>query len=507
MFMDNSNEKNEVVYLYLDDIIPNRFQPRERFDEGALRELAASIKEHGVIQPIIVRKIGDKYEIIAGERRYKASAIAGLTKIPAIIRNLDDKETSKVALLENLQRKNLSAIEEARTYQKILDLDQMTQFELAKTMGKSQPVVANKLRLLTLPDEVQEALLKEQISERHARSLLSLPTSEEQIEMLHKIINNRMTVRETDEEVRKRSTTDNFGLPGLEATTPTQNESTVQDAMPQPTEINLNQNNIAPTPTAPITEPTIEQNKVDTPDIDALRSQAVDINDFNKVNPMSQIQPEEVKVEQPYIPESTPDQPLQSDQPQEQPIEEQTSEEQSVPEKPFIDLEDLLNNTKEVPIIEPTSTEDTSNNDIKEEQPIEIPTENTETKQEEIVIEQPQEQIEEVVTEEPSKEETEELLDKIENDQESLNETLDIEELNTKEEQEPLLDETKEEEPPKEKPLPSVVSNPSINVFDLRLAISDIRDKITELQNKGIQIEAEEIDFEKQYQIIIKIEK
>ena len=111
--------REEITQLYLDDIIPNRFQPREIFDEKALKELAASIKEHGVIQPIIVRNIGGKYEIIAGERRYKASALAGLTKIPAIIRNLDDKESSKVALLENLQRKDLNAIEEARTYQKI----------------------------------------------------------------------------------------------------------------------------------------------------------------------------------------------------------------------------------------------------------------------------------------------------------------------------------------------------------------------------------------------------
>ena len=117
------NNENEVVYLYLDDIIPNRFQPRQIFDERALKELAVSIKEHGVIQPIIVRNIGNKYEIIAGERRYKASALAGLTKIPAIVRNLDDKESSKVALLENLQRKNLNPIEEARTYQKILELD------------------------------------------------------------------------------------------------------------------------------------------------------------------------------------------------------------------------------------------------------------------------------------------------------------------------------------------------------------------------------------------------
>lgn len=192
----------EVVELYLDDIIPNRFQPREVFNEEALRELSASIKEHGVIQPIIVRKIGDKYEIIAGERRYKASAMAGLTKIPAIIRNLDDKEASKVALLENLQRKDLTAIEEARTYQKILELDSMTQEELGRTMGKSQAAIANKMRLLSLPDEIQEALLQDRISERHARSLLNLNTSEEQINMLNKIIERRMTVRELDNEIR-----------------------------------------------------------------------------------------------------------------------------------------------------------------------------------------------------------------------------------------------------------------------------------------------------------------
>lgn len=198
--------EEEVVYLYLDDIIPNRFQPREVFDEKPLKELAVSIKEHGVIQPIIVRKVEDKYEIIAGERRYKASALAGLTKIPAIIRDLDDKETSKVALLENLQRKNLNPVEEAKTYQKILELDQMTQDELAKTMGKSQSAVANKLRLLALPDEVQEALLKEKISERHARSLLNLESAEKQKEMLKKIIDNKMTVRQVEEEIKGKPT-------------------------------------------------------------------------------------------------------------------------------------------------------------------------------------------------------------------------------------------------------------------------------------------------------------
>ena len=196
-------ENEEVVQLYLDDIIPNRFQPREIFNDQALKELAVSIREHGVIQPIIVRKFGDKYEIIAGERRYKASTMAGLTKIPAIVKNLDDKEASKVALIENLQRRDLTPIEEARTYQKILDLDEMTQENLAKTMGKSQASVSNKLRLLSLPDEIQEALLKEQISERHARSLLNVPNRNLQVDLLKEIINNKMTVRELDSKIKQ----------------------------------------------------------------------------------------------------------------------------------------------------------------------------------------------------------------------------------------------------------------------------------------------------------------
>ena len=197
------SDKKEVVQLNLNDIIPNRFQPREVFDEKALKELAVSIKEHGVIQPIIVREVNGKYEIIAGERRYKASALAGMTKIPAIIRDLDDKESSKVALLENLQRKNLNPIEEARTYQKILEIDQMTQEELAKTMGKSQSAVANKIRLLSLPDEIQEALLKEQISERHARTLLNIDDSKVQKELLEKVIADKLSVRKLEEEIKE----------------------------------------------------------------------------------------------------------------------------------------------------------------------------------------------------------------------------------------------------------------------------------------------------------------
>ncbi len=200
--MDQTNKK-EVVMLNLDDIIPNKFQPREVFDDHALKELAVSIKEHGVIQPIIVREVNGKYEIIAGERRYKASALAGKTTIPAIVNNLDDKESSKVALLENLQRKDLNPIEEAKTYQKVLELDEMTQEELAKTMGKSQSAVANKLRLLQLNDDVKKALLSNEISERHARTLLRIDDSAKQTEMLKRVISEKINVRELEKEIDK----------------------------------------------------------------------------------------------------------------------------------------------------------------------------------------------------------------------------------------------------------------------------------------------------------------
>ncbi len=194
-------DKKEVIMLNLDDIIPNKFQPREVFDDQSLKELAISIKEHGVIQPIVVREVNGKYEIIAGERRYKASALAGKTTIPAIVNNLDDKESSKVALLENLQRKNLNPIEEAKTYQKILELDEMTQEELAKTMGKSQSAVSNKMRLLQLTEEVQQAVLKEEISERHARTLLRVTDSKKQIEMLKKVIAEKINVRDLEKMI------------------------------------------------------------------------------------------------------------------------------------------------------------------------------------------------------------------------------------------------------------------------------------------------------------------
>lgn len=198
-----------VQDLNIDDVLPNRFQPRLKFDENSLNELADSIKEHGVLQPIVVRQMGQKYEIIAGERRYKASVIAGKTTIPAIVVDMTDKISAEMALIENLQRENLTPLEEAISYKKTLDMGYMTQTELAKKMGRSQPFIANKLRLLDLTDEVQDALLNNEISERHARSLLRLYDDYEQNKMLDKIINERLTVRQLDEAIAKVIEDDN----------------------------------------------------------------------------------------------------------------------------------------------------------------------------------------------------------------------------------------------------------------------------------------------------------
>ena len=210
--------ENEVITIKLDDIIPNRFQPREMFDEESMQELADSIKTHGVIQPIIVRPVDNKYEIIAGERRYKASVMAGKTDIPALVKNKDDKDSSIIAFIENSQRKDVSAIEEARTCERILSTNDITQEQLAKQLGMSQSTLANKLRLLTLPVEVQESLLHGEISERHARSLISIKDTKKQLELLEKIKNEKLTVRELDGVIKSMLEEPNkdglFNLPG-----------------------------------------------------------------------------------------------------------------------------------------------------------------------------------------------------------------------------------------------------------------------------------------------------
>lgn len=199
------NREPLIQNVNIDYIIPNRFQPRLTFDEKSLNELASSIKEHGIIQPLVLRRLGDKYEIIAGERRYKAAQLAGLTEVPAIISNIDDNKSAEIALVENVQRRNLNSLEEAKSYKKILDKEGLTQDELAKKIGVSQSTIANKLRLLNLTSEAQDALMNDKISERHARSLLSVSDPDKQKALLNKVISERLTVRQLDDEIKKES--------------------------------------------------------------------------------------------------------------------------------------------------------------------------------------------------------------------------------------------------------------------------------------------------------------
>jgi ParB/RepB/Spo0J family partition protein len=200
----NNKIDREILQVSLDDILPNRFQPRLSFDEKALNELAASISQHGIIQPLVVRRLGDKFEIIAGERRYKAATIAGLKTVPVVVMDLSDNESAEIAIVENIQRKEMTALEEAKSFKRLLDRGYLTQEQLALRMGKSQSAIANKLRLLNLSEEVQNALQNEKISERHARSLLSIKSLEEQKNVLNEILNNKLTVKQTDDLIKSR---------------------------------------------------------------------------------------------------------------------------------------------------------------------------------------------------------------------------------------------------------------------------------------------------------------
>lgn len=229
------NTESQVLNVPIEDIIPNRFQPRLNFDENGLKELAASIKEHGIIQPLVLRRLGDKYEIIAGERRYKASKLAGLTSVPAIISALDDQKSAEVAIVENVQRRDLSSIEEAKSYKALLDKGYLTQEELAKKMGLSQSAISNKLRLLSLANSVQNALMEGKISERHARSLLQVDDLEEQEKWLETIIEERLTVRELDKRLKGRTKDDKkVEIPITEVPPKVENVTPVVEIPPVP---------------------------------------------------------------------------------------------------------------------------------------------------------------------------------------------------------------------------------------------------------------------------------
>ncbi len=194
-----------VIEVDVNQIVANPMQPRHTFDDEKLESLAQSIKMHGIIQPLIVSRKGNHYELIAGERRFQASKRVGLKKVPVIIREADELQKLELAIIENIQRHDLNAIEEGKAYQKLADEFQMTQEEVATKMGKSRSLVANKMRLLTLPIEVQKGLIDGKITEGHAKAILSLSNAEKQRAMYEMILSNNLTVRQVEERAKETS--------------------------------------------------------------------------------------------------------------------------------------------------------------------------------------------------------------------------------------------------------------------------------------------------------------
>lgn len=193
------NYANEVYMLDIKEIVPNPFQPRKTFNDESLQELAASIKEYGVIQPLLVRRVNSEYELIAGERRLRASKLLQLDKVPVIVKEIEDKEMAELAMIENLQREDLHFLEESEGYQHLISQFGLTQEELAIRVGKNQSTIANKLRLLKLDPEVRTFLVAQKLTERHARALLKIDNSQQQMETLKVVVQQKFNVRQTEQ--------------------------------------------------------------------------------------------------------------------------------------------------------------------------------------------------------------------------------------------------------------------------------------------------------------------
>lgn len=196
---------NFVIEVDVNQIVANPHQPRAQFDDEKLENLAQSIKMHGIIQPLIVSKKGNLYELIAGERRFQASKIVGLKKVPVIVRDVSELQKLELAIIENVQRHDLNAIEEGRAYQKLRDEFQMNQEEIAVKMGKSRSLVTNKIRLLSLPIEIQKGLIEGKITEGHAKAILSLDNPEKQRALYELILKSNLTVRQVEEKTKEVS--------------------------------------------------------------------------------------------------------------------------------------------------------------------------------------------------------------------------------------------------------------------------------------------------------------
>lgn len=464
----------QVVMINIDDILPNRFQPRLKFNEEEILNLAESIKEHGVIQPIVVRKLGDRYELIAGERRTKASTMAGKTTIPAIIVDLNDTESAEVALIENVQRQDLTSIEEAVSYRKILDMGYLNQSQLAEKVGKKQSTIANKLRLLTLPKEVQSALLESKISERHARSLLRLENEEKQNEMLNRIINERLTVRKTDQEIDKIIEISKMEVLDIlpiekeeEKGDNKMNNNFNLNDMEIPSTNIINDNNVSDI--NEVTSNRENQNNVFNPgfmDIDKIADQAQDIK---KDDVVFNVNPEQI------IP-TIPEEPKQEE----------------IPTPKFFNILDDIKQpeSKPEPVIEEPKFEPINNLDIFNVQSTQMKNEQETSVQ--TSVEQPkiEPQIEESkIAGLSSLTQPEISISPIIDDIDDIaiidDNTFGYEETNN------VVEKTQE-----------TIAKPL-----LKDAISKTRELANTLNNMGYIVDTEEIDFEDLYQIIIKIQK
>lgn len=199
----DTDKQNKIIYVQTDHIQPNPFQPREDFDAQSLEELTQSIKEKGVIQPILVRRRGDRYELIAGERRLRAVKALGINELPVIVKDVEDRDSLELSLIENIQRQGLNPIEEARAYQYLIDKFQVTQEKISEVLGKARATVANILRLLKLPQEIQEEMKKGRISFAHGRALLEIEDLNHQRRLAQEVISNGLSVRELENLIKR----------------------------------------------------------------------------------------------------------------------------------------------------------------------------------------------------------------------------------------------------------------------------------------------------------------
>ena len=195
---DITNDADSVKYIKIHDIMPNVNQPRKTFNEDKIEELAASIKEHGIIQPIVVRKHKNGYEIVAGERRWRAARKAELTQVPCLIRELDDEQNMLIAIIENMQREDLNPIEEAEGLRQMTDTFGMTQEQVSKSVGKSRPYITNSMRLLKLPDYIKDSIAEGKLTAGHGRTLITITKEEDRIALWEKVISEGLSVRETE---------------------------------------------------------------------------------------------------------------------------------------------------------------------------------------------------------------------------------------------------------------------------------------------------------------------